>query len=220
MDIVTPLSALAHPDRLAIFRLLMRRYPDAVPAGDISSALGLRQNTASGYLKSLSSAGLITATRDGTSIRYAIAMDQARAVMDGLFADCCRSRPDLCPALDLARPSTPLNVLFLCTGNAARSIMAEALLNHMDQGRFQAFSAGTSPHAAPNPKALALLAAKGVPAQALHSKPAHHFATDTAPQLDLVLTMCDHAANEDCPVWPGAPLSAHWGVPDPAKDTM
>ena len=112
----------------------------------------------------------------------------------------------------------PLNVLFLCTHNSARSILAEALLNHLGQGRFVAYSAGSSPreNQQPNPLGLQVLHDAGIATNGLRSKSWDEFATDTAPHMDLVITVCDNAAGEVCPYWPGQPATAHWGYPDPS----
>ena len=112
----------------------------------------------------------------------------------------------------------PVNVLFLCTHNSARSILAEACLNRIGRGRFQAYSAGSSPrdNQQPNPMALDMLRSAGIPTDGLHSKSWDEFGRPDAPHMDLVITVCDDAAGEVCPYWPGQPATAHWGYADPS----
>jgi arsenate reductase len=114
----------------------------------------------------------------------------------------------------------PRTVLFLCTGNSARSILAESLLNHMGAneggGRFRAVSAGSQPKGQPHPMALEVLRAAGLPHEGFRSKSWHEFAVLDADPIDLIVTVCDNAAGESCPVWPGRPIAAHWGIEDPA----
>jgi arsenate reductase (thioredoxin) len=116
----------------------------------------------------------------------------------------------------MTNPTSTYNVLFLCTGNSARSIMAEAILNHKAKGVFTAYSAGSHPSGSPRPEALAQLASAGISTTGLRSKSWDEFAVPSAPVMNFVFTVCDNAANEICPYWPGQPMTAHWGIPDPA----
>lgn len=220
MIIIDQLSALAHPRRLDLFRLLMRRYPDRVPAGEIARILELKANTTSTYLASLRQAGLIVQERDGPSILYQANVAAMRGLIEHLSDDCCQGRPDVClspPSTKPLVPSTdkPLNVLFLCSANTARSIMSEALLRELGAGRFRAYSAGTDPVQTPHSEALRILGAEGHNLAGLHSKSLHGFAPSEAPVMDIVITVCDNAANTQRSILNGQPLSAHWGLPDP-----
>lgn len=116
-------------------------------------------------------------------------------------------------------PAPQKNVLFLCTGNSARSLIAECIINREGLGKFRGFSAGSQPAGQPNPHAIALLDKLNYKTDALRSKSWAEFAAPDAPQMDFVFTVCDSAAAETCPIWPGQPMSAHWGVPDPAAVT-
>ncbi|WP_370398894.1 helix-turn-helix domain-containing protein [Sulfitobacter sp. JB4-11] len=224
LKISNQLSVLGHPQRLSVFRLLMRRYPDRIPATEIARALGLKPNTLSAYVNALLQAGLVTQERVGTSLRYAIDMDTTRNTFDYLLLDCCRGRPETCsinayPALSKADPMAGhrYKVLFICTGNSARSILAESIMRDVAGDRFDAYSAGTNPRSELNPFAVDVLAQKGHDVSVLRSKNLAEFQGPDAPQFDFVFTVCNQAANEECPAWQGQPVSAHWGLPDPVK---
>ena len=218
------LTILSHDQRMAVFRLLMRRCPDELPAGEIADAMQLKASTASVYLSALTQAGLISQRRDGTRLLYAVNLNAAREVVAGLFLDCCRGRADLCPPQfsDLLMKISPVtdkkfNVLFVCTGNSARSIFAETILRDVVGDKFNAYSAGTAHRSELNPFAVEMLKSKGHDVSLLRSKNIEEFQGADAPRMDFVFTVCDQAANEECPTWPGQPVSGHWGMPDPVK---
>ncbi|MEX0368171.1 MAG: helix-turn-helix domain-containing protein [Ruegeria sp.] len=224
--LLTQLSTLSHPERMRVFRLLMRRYPGAVPAGEVAQVLDLKPSTTSVYLGALAKAGLIVQNRAGNSLRYTVNMDGAQEMVGSLFVDCCNGRPDLCPpgAVDpmprsATMPDTKHNVLFICTGNSARSIFAEAIMRHEASDSFTVYSGGTKPSSELNPFAVEMLEQKGIDTSDLRAKHIGEFQGADAPVMDFVFTVCDLAANEECPAWEGQPISAHWGLPDPVKAT-
>ena len=216
------LTVLGHPGRMAVFRLLMRRLPDAVPAGEIGRALGIKPSTLSVYLSALAGAGLVGQHRSGTSIRYRAETCAVAGIIGFLFEDCCRARPASCPpslssplAGDTSMTDRKYNVLFICVGNSARSVFAESILRDMAGTRFVAHSAGTRPYSELNPFALEVLRAKGHDTGALRAKNVSEFQAEDAPAMDFVFTVCDRAANEECPPWHGQPITGHWSTPDP-----
>ena len=214
------LSTLGHPQRLALFRMLMRRYPDRVPAGELAQVMAIKPSTMSTYLSALTRAGLVAQHRAGTSLLYSIEMAAVQSLFDYLFTDCCRGRPDLClPIQTRARPmpDKTYRVLFICTGNSARSIFAESILRELAGDRFTAYSAGTNPSPEVNAFALKVLRDKGHDTAPLRAKHLSDVTGPDAPEFDFVFTVCDQAANEDCPAWDGQPISGHWGMPDPTK---
>ncbi len=218
----TTLATLGHPGRLAVFRLLMRFTPDGVRPTEMVEALGFRQNTLSHYLSELEQAGLIASRRQGRSILYSANLTAAAGLLSYLANDCCRGRPDVCfPLIRNEKVSAmterPFNVLFICSGNSARSIFAEAVLRDVGHGKFAAYSAGTRPGTELNPYALEVLGRGGHAVDGLRSKHLSEFETPQAPRMDFVFTVCDTAAAEECAPWPGQPLTAHWGIPDPVK---
>jgi ArsR family transcriptional regulator, arsenate/arsenite/antimonite-responsive transcriptional repressor / arsenate reductase (thioredoxin) len=141
-------------------------------------------------------------------------MAEAARLTDYLWRDCCRAR--FTPAIP-GKPGRVRNVLFLCAANSARSLMAEAILRHSAGRRFEAFSAGIDPRPEPDPQAMAMLRELRHETDALYSKPVTQFLEDEAPQMEFVITVCDRAASVDLAAWPGAPIAAHWPVPDPVE---
>src|SRR6056297_3849970 len=223
-DIPDRLATLGHPQRLELFRLLMRRYPDRVPAGELAEALSLKPSTLSAYLNALMRAGLVTQERSGTSLRYSMNMPEVRRTFDYLLNDCCRGRPDIYAPAPILKGGPDMaektyNALFICVGNSARSIFAETLLRDMAGDRFAVYSAGTKPYSELNPMAIDLLRGKGHDVSDLRAKNVQEFMLPDAPRFDFVFTVCDRAANEECPTWEGQPVTAHWGMEDPVKAT-
>lgn len=222
-------ATLGHPGRMAVFRLLMRFAPQGVRPTEIAEALGLKQNTLSHHLADLTASGLVQVTRMGRSLYYAVDLDTTEGLIGYLALDVGRARPDLIAPLlsaqkdtvhmDRTLLDTDFNVLFICSGNSARSIFAEALLRDLGKGKFQAFSAGTRPNTELNPFALDILQRNGHDISGLRSKHISEFQQPGSTVMDFVFTVCDTAAAEECPPWPGQPITGHWGLPDPVKAT-
>ena len=222
-------ATLGHSGRLAVFRLLMRFVPQGARPTEIAAALGLKLNTLSHHLADLTAAGLVTARRHGRSLFYTVDLDATEGLIGYLALDVGRARPDLlAPLLSAQKDAsqmtaqhrdTDFDVLFICSGNSARSIFAEALLRDLGHGKFQAFSAGIRPGTELNPFALEVLRRNGHDVTGLRSKHVSEFQQPGSIVMDFVFTVCDTAAAEECPPWPGQPITGHWGLPDPVKAT-
>lgn len=218
LDALDKLTALSHPHRLALFRLLVRRFPHDIPAGEISAVLGYKTNTTSVYLASLLGASLVRKRRKGTSLLYQANLESAGDLLQYLFSDCCRDRIELPQTQAKAGQSErPASVLFACTGNSARSICAEVLARDTLPGPMAVHSAGTNPAQAPNPLMLEVLREKGHEINSVTCKDITLYQQEEAPRMMAVITLCDRAANEDCPAWFGNPVNTHWGLEDPAE---
>jgi protein-tyrosine-phosphatase/DNA-binding transcriptional ArsR family regulator len=216
-------ATLGHPGRLAVFRLLMRFVPQGVRPTEIAEALQLKQNTLSHHLADLTASGLVEVERRGRSLFYSVDLDTTEALIGHLALTIGRGRPDLLgPFLTLGQDHDPMrdtdfDVLFICSGNSARSIFAEALLRDLGRGKFQAFSAGNRPGTELNPFAIEVLKRNGHTVDGLRSKHVSEFQQPGSIEMDFVFTVCDTAAAEECPPWPGQPITGHWGLPDPVK---
>jgi protein-tyrosine-phosphatase/DNA-binding transcriptional ArsR family regulator len=227
-EVAAAFAALSQDARLDLMRLLMAAGPSGVPAGDLSRQLGLPASTTSFHLAALERAGLTQATRQGRQIIHAARMIGLRHVLGFLTETCCGGRPELCGDLARLLPPWPeedqgmtaaFNVLFLCTHNSARSIMAEAILEKHGGGQFRAYSAGSDPIAEPNPEVIAKLETLGHDTAHLRSKSWNEFLGPNAPHMDFVITLCDTPHGQQCPEFGGVTVTAAWPLPDPAKFT-
>jgi protein-tyrosine-phosphatase/DNA-binding transcriptional ArsR family regulator len=219
-------AALSGEPRLTILRLLITAGPRGLAAGEIADRAGQTASAASFHLNALESAGLTISTRQGRRIIHAVRIATLRALLVFLSETCCDGRPDLCG--DLARlfpdpaeekPSmTPaFNVLFLCTHNSARSIMAEAILNKIGGERFRAYSAGSDPVESPMLEVLERLRTLGHDVAGLHSKSWDKFVGPDAPRMDFVITLCDTLDGQVCPDFGSTMVTGAWPLPDPSK---
>lgn len=221
-------AALAQETRLEAYRLLLRYQPYGLTAGDISRLLAVPHNTLSTHMSILLNAGLVRSRKDGRQVIFVAEparLSEAEAgLRDGEEAATAAKPVSRSSAeFPMKRPpdgpweQNPYKVLVLCSGNSARSIMAESIINKESDGRFLAFSAGTHPKAAVHPLTLQLLGDLGYETGILRTKSWREFAQGAAPQMDFIVSVCDLAADETCPHWPGQPLVLHWGIPDPSE---
>ncbi len=221
-------AALGQSTRLDLLRILLDAGPNGLAAGEVATRLGVPASTLSFHLRALDQAGLIAATRQGRSLIYAVQFARLRALLAFLAEACCGGEPDRCG--DLGRmldtitrekntmPAATFNVLFLCTHNSARSIMAEAVLTKLARGRFAAYSAGSDPSpTGPLPEVLSLLKTLGHDVSGLRSKSWGEFTGPAAPRMDFVLTLCDTLQGQVCPDFGATTITGAWPLPDPAK---
>jgi arsenate reductase len=226
--IVNALAALAQESRLAIYRLLVQAGEHGLAAGHISEMTGIPPSSLSFHLKEMTHASMIKSRQEGRYVIYSANFASMNSLLAYLTENCCAgvscspASTSACSTnkgvmpRETAMSEREFNVLILCTGNSARSIMAEAIFNSIHEKKFRAYSAGSDPAGTVNPFALQVVQSFGYPADGLRSKSWDEFSGPDAPQMDFVFTVCDNAAGQQCPVWPGHPVSAHWGVEDPA----
>lgn len=221
-------AALSQGTRLDLIRLLIAQGASGLPAGGIAARLGVPPSTLSFHLGALEQAGLVQATRQGRQVIYAVRFKGLRDLLAFLTETCCGGRPEWCGDLHRLLPDLPeetptmtpaFNVLFLCTHNSARSIMAEAILDQLGQGRFQAYSAGSDPNAAPRPEVIEKLRTFGHDVSELHSKSWNKFMHQDAPRMDFVIALCDVLQGQACPDFGDKAATASWPLPDPADFT-
>lgn len=230
IDAAAAFAALGQATRLELLRALLAAGPSGLPAGEVGQRLGVPPSTLSFHLRALEQAGLVAATRQGRSLIYAAQVARLRALLAFLAESCCGGEPARCG--DLQRlidtlttkgpraMETPFNVLFLCTHNSARSIMAEAILDKIGRPRFEGWSAGSDPRAeGPLPEVMALLRTLGHDTSELRSKSWHELAGPGAPRMDFVITLCDTIQGQACPDFGDTTVTGAWPMPDPSKFT-
>ncbi len=221
-------SALAQETRLDAMRVLANAGRAGVAAGDLAVRLGLPPSTLSFHLAALEHAGLIAPTRKGRQLFYAVRINGLRALFSFLTETCCAGQPQLCFDINRLLPedtpeenpmSAAFNVLFLCTHNSARSIMAETILEKIGKGKFNAYSAGSEPAPRPLPEVVDRLVTLGHDVSKIRSKSWNEFMTPDAPRMDFVITLCDTVHGQMCPDFGDRPVTAAWPFPDPSKFT-
>jgi arsenate reductase len=228
-QVAVAFAALGQATRLDVMRALLSAGPTGLPAGELAARAGVPASTLSFHLRALEGAGLVAATRQARSLIYAAQVAVLREVIAFLAESCCGGEPERCGDTHLllenswrnrtvATPQPAFNVLFLCTHNSARSIMAEAILGRIGQGRFVAFSAGSEPSASgPLPEVMAQLKALGHDVSGLRSKSWAEFTGPDAPRMDFVIALCDTLAGQVCPDFGETTVTAAWPLPDPSK---
>ncbi len=222
---VTRLGALGQTTRFAVVGSLLKAHPDGMNAGDIARLCDVAHNTLSAHLNVLTNAGLLTVERRGREMYYRADLKKFRGLVKFLAKNCGDSFDDLMD--DAKSPSTPstmelfmtpaFNVLFLCTQNSARSIMAEALLEKLGRGRFRAYSAGAEPAQKPLPEVIERLRALGHDTNDLRCKSWNEFKGPDAPRMDFIIALCDVPHGQFCPDLAGQYVTAAWPLPDPAQ---
>jgi ArsR family transcriptional regulator, arsenate/arsenite/antimonite-responsive transcriptional repressor / arsenate reductase (thioredoxin) len=210
-EMVAALGGLAQETRLEIVRMIAERGNSGMRAGEIGVRLKMSSATLAFHLNQLRHANLVTSKRQSRLIIYAAQPHTMPALLEYLATHCCVTD------IDNKVSGRTFNVLFLCTNNSVRSIMAECLTNRLGRGRFRAFSAGSHPLGKVQPNALRVLRESGFDTRTLRSKNWNKFAQPDGPPLDFVFTLCDRAKAETCPSWPGQPVRAHWSIQDPVS---
>jgi arsenate reductase len=227
-DAAFAFAALGQGTRLDLLRVLLDAGPSGVAAGDIAHRLGVPSSTLSFHLRALDQAGLIGATRQGRSLIYAVQFARLRALLAFLVEACCGGEPARCGDLGrmldtitrensiMAPPA--FNVLFLCTHNSARSVMAEAILDKIGRPRFEGWSAGSDPRPeGPLPEVLTLLKTLGHDVSDLRSKSWNELTGPDAPRMDFVIALCDTLQGQICPDFGATTITGAWPLPDPSK---
>jgi protein-tyrosine-phosphatase/DNA-binding transcriptional ArsR family regulator len=220
------LAALSQETRLAVLRLLLSAGPSGLPAGEVAARAGIPASTTSFHLSALERAGLTQSTRQSRQVIHAVRMVALRDLIAFLTETCCSGHPELCG--DLASPTlgnpketgqmTPAyNVLFLCTRNSARSVMAEAILDKLGGNRFRAYSAGSDPAPQPMPEVIEKLRVLGHDMSGLRCKSWNEFTGPDAPRMDFVIALCDTLRGQHCPDFGEHAITASWPLPGPAQ---